>query len=91
MSSIITEDDACPECGRQLNRVTCAEGDAAPEPGDISLCAYCGALNMFSEGIKLVPMPAAIFESLPLKTKIDIIRIRKSILARRDLLKVTLN
>ena len=51
----------CPECRRFLNAATSIEGkrigQAEPDPGDFTLCAYCGSLLRFDaddEGLILV-------------------------------------
>jgi len=48
-------DDAlvCPECGKPLNGASGIDTDNGPDPGDFSVCIYCGTILVFSEDIKL--------------------------------------
>jgi hypothetical protein len=46
----------CPSCGRLTDGYTEAKLDAKaalPKAGDASICAYCGALAVFTENIGL--------------------------------------
>ena len=36
----------CPQCGHQIDRCT-PLGTRAPQPGDVSVCAYCGEMLVF--------------------------------------------
>jgi hypothetical protein len=44
---------ACPWCGRNLDRVSCIDGEDVPEEGDISLCFGCGEWCVFDNGMHL--------------------------------------
>jgi hypothetical protein len=39
----------CPQCGAANDRVTDLFGDAAPSPGDFTICADCAAILRFSD------------------------------------------
>lgn len=43
-------DSKCPVCGKVLDT---ASGNAAPEPGDISVCFYCHNIMVFDENLAL--------------------------------------
>lgn len=51
---------ACPHCGHVMNAATQSKGEeqAAPEPGALSICINCIALNQFADdgdgGLKIV-------------------------------------
>jgi DNA-directed RNA polymerase subunit RPC12/RpoP len=49
----------CPHCGYKMNASTTADidCDAKPEPGDVSLCAECGAINQFDDNLRVIAMP----------------------------------
>ena len=42
----------CCECGRELDACS---GPCRPGPGDFTLCAYCGCLNVFDKNLDLRP------------------------------------
>lgn len=42
----------CCECGAKLDGAA-GEGDITPDPGDMSVCIYCGSLNVFSDNLTL--------------------------------------
>lgn len=45
----------CPTCGKPLDSSTHPEDDSKkPDVGAISICAYCGEVMRFVEGLKLV-------------------------------------
>jgi hypothetical protein len=37
----------CPFCGKVMDCASNIEGKGAPEPGDVSLCIYCGGVMIF--------------------------------------------
>lgn len=43
----------CSRCDQVLDAVSKAEGEGTPQPGDISMCLYCGALHLFTKRLKL--------------------------------------
>lgn len=52
---------ACPRCAQVLDAL---DGhSAAPRPGDVTLCAYCGAVLVFAEGMALRLMTPAEFRA----------------------------
>jgi hypothetical protein len=55
--------DACLNCGHELNAASNTTGDAQPEPGDITICFYCGHLMEFDADLRLVkPSDATLSE-----------------------------
>lgn len=52
---------SCPVCGSQNDGHSEIDGsDAAPSDGDLSICAYCGALSTYlinSMGARLIEVP----------------------------------
>ncbi len=45
----------CRKCGERLDNATATTRGEPIEPGDISVCAYCGELSMLSEAGQLEP------------------------------------
>jgi hypothetical protein len=43
----------CLSCGKPLDGATCVGRDAAPDPGDITICIYCGHIMVFDDNLKL--------------------------------------
>jgi hypothetical protein len=43
----------CPSCGATLDTSEHPLEDISPEPGNLSLCVYCGAWLVFAEGLVL--------------------------------------
>jgi len=44
----------CPNCHKYLDAATCISSQgAAPEPDDITICAYCGHLMAFDDTLRL--------------------------------------
>lgn len=40
----------CPKCNHELDDATCVNNtNARPAHGDLSVCIYCGAANVFQE------------------------------------------
>src|SRR5262252_6336125 len=48
-----TEGWLCLECGEPIDRASGAFCDVAPEPGDVTVCVYCGHVMVFREGLVL--------------------------------------
>jgi hypothetical protein len=47
------EPDHCLACGEMCDASTAAFGEAAPRPGALTVCFYCGHLMAFGEGLRL--------------------------------------
>lgn len=58
------ESFACPSCKKEMDAISSRDG-RKPEPGDLSICLYCGAFLRFLEGHKMEPLPPADFNALP--------------------------
>ena len=43
----------CPNCGKVLDAATNVSNDGQAEPGDISICLYCGHINAFADDLTL--------------------------------------
>jgi transcription elongation factor Elf1 len=49
----------CPSCGKLLDGAAGVATDARPEPGDVSVCVYCGHLMAFADDLTLRELTAA--------------------------------
>jgi hypothetical protein len=58
----------CPECGHSLYGSVGTLG-AEPEPGEPSVCGWCGALTIFTDDMKLRLLDYADWRSLSPTTK----------------------
>jgi hypothetical protein len=54
----------CLNCGKVLDAATCTDRESAPTPGSLSVCAYCSAVSMFDENLKLRPLTEAEVEEI---------------------------
>lgn len=44
----------CPDCGAEFNRMTAPQDPSLkPEPGNYTLCSFCGAVAVFDEKLEL--------------------------------------
>ena len=48
-----TPQSFCPACGYSIDAASCVAQDAAPSPGDLSLCARCCAWLQFDAQMRL--------------------------------------
>jgi hypothetical protein len=48
-----TLESPCVNCGALVDRAVCSEGDAKPEPGNITICFYCGHIMAFDAMLRL--------------------------------------
>ena len=85
-STIFKKDQTCPGCGRSdIDAATHAapgEDRVEPEPEDISICWYCGAINQFTEDMGLKPCDLDSLK-MPGKQKKKIRRMSEMIKQRR--------
>lgn len=56
----------CPHCGRLLDRGREVDSDppGGPEPGCVSVCAYCCRLSLFGDDLRLRVLTAAELSAL---------------------------
>jgi hypothetical protein len=48
--------DTCPACGYTADAAACVGENAAPSPGDLSICARCCAWLEFDAALRLQPV-----------------------------------
>jgi hypothetical protein len=49
----------CVDCGKQLDGAAGVDTDDAPDPGDFTVCAYCGSIMVYNDGLTLRQPDAA--------------------------------
>ncbi len=72
----------CGHCGRQNELVTGQSGDA-PGPGAFSLCALCGGINQFDDGLRLRRVDEAQLEALPPEHRSQLLEMQALLRAAR--------
>lgn len=74
----------CPKCGRDHDGAMSASPThrAAPEPGDLGICAYCGTVNQYDASLQLVIVKREELEQLPRSTQRRLAAARRLILGR---------
>lgn len=75
---------SCPHCARSLDGATNTWGSksAPPEPGDLSICGYCGGMLVFSSA-GLEPLPDSLFRKLAPDVRRMLTNTRRFVLERR--------
>jgi hypothetical protein len=68
----------CPNCLARLDGATNATGSRAPGPGDVTICIYCQAPLIFSEGLNLRPLTQDDVQSLPVDLTRQLAAIQKA-------------
>jgi hypothetical protein len=53
-----TPTSLCPSCGHPLDAASGIDDNAAPSPGDVTICAKCGELLAFTDDLTVVPATA---------------------------------
>ncbi len=48
--------EPCPNCGHMIDACTGLQGKESPDPGDVTICMYCGALLRYGEGLSLIKL-----------------------------------
>ena len=77
MKTTHLEKQVCPYCGHILDAHSADEG--FPAPGDISICFYCGGLNIFSNYLSLIKCKDEDLKSFDSETLEKIKEIQESI------------
>ena len=66
MSDIRLPKSTCPKCGYEMDAAHPMETGTVPDVGDFSICAGCGELNAFGEGLALRPVEVDELLAMPL-------------------------
>ena len=64
----------CPACGHVLDAATSTEGDHAPAPGDLSVCAYCATVLTFDDGLRVEVLPQEQLDALRPEERAAVLR-----------------
>ncbi len=74
----------CPSCGEELEASTyIRNAKIEPTPGDISICFTCGAVNQFTEDLKLKACDIDKLPGMPAMQKAEIRRVCAQVKAMR--------
>lgn len=66
----------CINCGHTLDACTAMEDGATPNPGDITICLYCGEVSAFCEDLTTRSVSKEEFESYDDDLKSEIIKVQ---------------
>ena len=69
----------CPTCGKILDAVSAEDGTGSPEPGDITVCFYCGEILNFSDDMILEKISQELIDSFEKDFKDELLFIQKQI------------
>jgi hypothetical protein len=69
----------CPACLKTLDGATDLKGQATPKPDDLSVCVYCGQINVFQTDLTLRAMRQPEFDALPGELRRDIAIARRAV------------
>jgi hypothetical protein len=70
-----TKESVCCGCGSKLDAASTADGsDYTPEPGSLSICAYCGVVSIFEDDMSLKPMTLKEIDDLPFKIRSEVMK-----------------
>jgi hypothetical protein len=71
---------ACLSCNKALSAATTPLGNYSPEPGNVTVCWYCGHIMVFGEGLRLRELaPDEIIDIAGDKTILAIQRARSKV------------
>jgi hypothetical protein len=79
----ITPESRCPYCGHRFDRASSPrEPQAAPSPGDLTMCIECGCLMAFDDEMKVRGLTSGELEDLITDEKLQdlVMRTRQAIL-----------
>lgn len=80
MSRIVEQE--CKGCGHRVDVAMALDGGYVPEPGDATVCCYCGTFMVFEEGLALRLMTEEDIAELEDGLRMDMVRMRRIILDR---------
>lgn len=77
------KDTVCPNCDKSLNAATAVNNHAQPEPGDVSVCAYCSHLLVYKEDLTVRQMDMRTeFMDLEEEVRLDLLTAQHHIIGR---------
>ncbi len=69
----------CPGCGNANDGATGIIGMGSPEPGDVTVCAYCGMVLVFTDTLRTRILSNEEWAGLPDAQKLAITAARKAV------------
>jgi len=81
MSTHEMKENACPDCGKLLDRATNVSGsNEEPSPGDITICNRCGSFLTFAQDLSLELLDPEEFNELDEEFKNQLLKIQEYII-----------
>lgn len=71
--------DGCPNCGHSLDAATSLKGNHRPQPGDVSVCAYCGTILKFDDELRMQVIDPEHLARLPEQQQRELARVRAAV------------
>lgn len=81
MKTTIVQSNPCPVCKTNLNATS--HRDAAPKPGDVSICFYCTTVLEFNNDLLTIQLTDEKFSKLPKSVKLEVLNYLKEIMKLR--------
>lgn len=76
----------CPGCKKEVDgALSTTVTSPPPEPGDLSVCAYCGVAGVFTKERTVRALTQDEFQALPAQAKMDISRATAVVMARLEM------
>lgn len=82
MTTTLLPQHGCPVCQRSIDAASDVRGDARPNPGDITICAYCASILEFDDEMRPQQASALTLSSIDSETAHTIEVVRRAV---RDL------
>jgi len=75
----------CLRCRKKVDAASCvADGGAAPEPGDVTICIFCGYLMTFADDLSFRELTEEDILELPLDEVSRFQNARKKVMEKHD-------
>lgn len=78
MKTTTVAEQRCPQCACVIDAHSSAVGDAAPSPGDLSVCLRCTAYLTFGADLSLRMLSRPEFDALPLENRLLLRKARRA-------------
>ena len=75
--SASTPECVCPYCAHKIDAASCLfDEPAVPKPGGISVCFYCGAAVVFTDGLMLRKPVLKDLDGLSFQSMVELVNIQ---------------
>lgn len=76
--------DHCPYCKAMVDTASPVNPGEVPDPGDVSVCFYCGEFMKYGDDMRLEKLTQREFNQIPHSDRLKMIKIKIAILNARD-------